>query len=222
MADIGAGWERIVLPWDRPASGPNDFSDLGITIAPSQLQAELNRGVKVAGLLQFTPAWAAANPDGRRSPPRNLDLPYDHPDNYWGRFVYETVKLYPGRIDEWVIWNEPEFRPGDAGAGGTFTWLGTDEEFAQLLKVGYLAVKRANPNAIVSFPGTSYWVDQLSAAAVLRTAAEHPASRSGRRRQRYYHDVVSLNLYRAPDDSSASTRSSRTSRSATASTSRCG
>ncbi len=61
-----------------------------------------------------------------------------------------------------MIWNGPEFHPGDPGAGGSFTWLGSDEDFAQLLKVGYLSAKRANPNAVVSFPGTSYWVDLLS------------------------------------------------------------
>ena len=53
---------------------------------------------------------------------------------------------------------------------GSFTWLGSDEEFAQLMKVGYLAAKKANPNAIVSFPGTSYWVDVNSNRALYRSA----------------------------------------------------
>ena len=112
MADISAGWERIVLPWDQiQPSGAGDFSNLGITIGSGQLQHELNRGVTVVGLLEFTPAWAAANPDqGRRSAPQNLGLPYDDPNNYWGRFVTETVTHYNGRINDWVLWNEPEFR----------------------------------------------------------------------------------------------------------------
>jgi hypothetical protein len=40
------------------------------------------------------------------------------------------------------------------GAGNSTTWLGTDQDFAQLLKVGYLAAKSANPKATVSFPAT--------------------------------------------------------------------
>jgi hypothetical protein len=202
MDDTHANWERIVLSWqDVQPDNPGTFR-LGQTIADAQVQAEINRGVKLAGLLQFTPGWAQANPSfGQRSAPRNLDLPYDHPDNYWGRFVFETVKFYAGRIDEWVIWNEPEFRPGDAGAGGSYTWQGTDAEFARLLKVAYLAAKRANPNATISFPGTSYWVDQNSGRAqfydrLLQEMQSDPeAAGLG-----YYHDVVSLNLYRTPDD----------------------
>ena len=30
------------------------------------------------------------------------------------------------------------------------------------MEVAYLAAKRANPNATVAFPGTSYWVDHNS------------------------------------------------------------
>jgi hypothetical protein len=203
MTDIQAGWERLILPWDQiQPDGPGDFSHLGITISDSELESEIGRGVHVVGLFEFTPGWAAANPDdGKRSPPQNLDLPFDDPNNYWAQFVAQTAKRYAGRIDDWVLWNEPEFQPGDAGAGGSFTWLGSDEQFAQLLKVGYLAIKKANPNAHVSFPGTSYWVDALSNRAqfydrLLSILTQDPDTAANN----YYHDVVSLNLYRAPDD----------------------
>src|SRR2546428_12369005 len=64
MADIGAGWERLILPWDQiQPDKPGDFGKLGQTLTKNQIQTELNRGTKVAGLLQFTPGWAAANPD---------------------------------------------------------------------------------------------------------------------------------------------------------------
>jgi hypothetical protein len=203
MADTRANWERIVLPWrDIQPAGPGDFSRLGQTISNAQIQGEIGRGTRLAGLLQFTPGWAQANSSqGERSPPRNLNLAYDDPNNYWGQFVYETVKFYAGRVDEWVVWNEPEFKPNDPGAGGSTTWLGTDADFAQLLKVAYLAAKKANPNAIVSFPGTSYWIDRNAGRAqfyerLLQILQSDPdAARSN-----FYHDVVALNLYRSPDD----------------------
>jgi len=205
MAELRAGWDRVVLSWaDIQPDGPDDFSWLGRTVPPLELGAELRTGVTVAGLLQFTPLWARERPEDQfRSPPRNLDLPYDHPDNYWGQFVYQTVKFYTGRIDEWIIWNEPEFRPTDPGAGGSYTWLGSDQQFARLMQVGYLAAKRANPGAVVSFPGTSYWVDEQSDPRreqfyerYLRlVAGDRDALAHG-----LYHDAVSLNLYRAPDD----------------------
>ncbi|MGI9147244.1 MAG: hypothetical protein ACR2IK_11930 [Chloroflexota bacterium] len=203
MADVNVGWERVILPWDQvQPDAATDFSLLGQSLPKAQLQTELDRGTTIAGLFQFTPAWAAANPaDGKRSVPRNLGLAFDDPNNYFGQYVYQTTKYYSGQINQWIIWNEPEFKPTDPGAGGSFTWLGTDEEFAQLLKVAYLAVKKGNPNAIVSFPGTSYWVDTNSDRPlfydrILRILAQDPAAAANN----YYHDVVSLNLYRAPDD----------------------
>jgi polysaccharide biosynthesis protein PslG len=203
MADVGAGWERVVLSWaDIQPDGPGDFSWLGRTLPSRSLADELNRGEHMAGLLQFTPTWAATNlDDPGRSVPRNLDLPDDDPNNYWGRFVYETVRYYSGRIDEWIIWNEPEFQTTDAAGQGSYTWLGTDAQFARLMEVAYRAAKRANPNATVAFPGTSYWVDQNSGRLqfyerFLKIEAANPDAPA----ENYFHDAVPLNLYRAPDD----------------------
>jgi hypothetical protein len=203
MADIGAGWERVVLSWaDIQPDGPNDFSWLGRSLPPAALAGELNRGVKMAGVLQFTPDWAATDPsDPGRSVPQNLDLPDDDPSNYWGNFVYQTVRYYTGRIDEWIIWNEPEFQPGDAAGQGTVTWLGTEQQFARLMEVAYRAAKRANPQAVVAFPGTSYWVDKNSGRPqfyerFLQLESSNPDAAANH----YFHDAVPLNLYRAPDD----------------------
>jgi hypothetical protein len=203
MADMGAGWERVVLSWaDIQPDGPGDFSWLGRTLPPRSLAGELNRGERMAGLLQFTPRWAATDlSDPGRSVPKNLDLPDEDPNNYWARFVFETVRYYAGRIDEWIIWNEPEFQPGDAAGSGSFTWLGTDEQFARLMQVAYRAAKRANPDAVVAFPSTSYWVDHNAGRPqfyerFLRIASDDPSAAS----QNFFHDAVPLNLYRAPDD----------------------
>ena len=113
MTDIGAGWERLILPWDQiQPDRAGDFSHLGQSLPKAQVQTELNRGTKVAGLFQFTPGWAAANPaDGKRSVPKNLDLAFDDPNNYFGQYVYQTAKFYSGQIDQWILWNEPEFNP---------------------------------------------------------------------------------------------------------------
>jgi hypothetical protein len=204
MAELHAGWERVVVPWDQvQPDGPADFSHLGTTLSADRVRAEVSRGIRLAAVLQFTPDWAQSDPAaGQRSVPKNLDLPFDDPRNYWGRFVYETVRAYAGQIDDWVIWNEPDFRAGDPG-GGAYTWAGTDEQFARLLAVGYLAAKKANPAAVVSFPATSYWVEELSTPRrtpfyerLLRILSADPRAAE----HNFYHDAVSLNLYRSPDD----------------------
>ena len=77
MAEIGAGWERVVLSWAQvQPDRPGDFAWLGRTLPSSLLRAEVDRGVRVAGLLQFTRAWAQTDPDhGERSVP-----PHKHPE----------------------------------------------------------------------------------------------------------------------------------------------
>ena len=204
MAELHGGWERVVLPWDEiQPDGPDDFGHLGMTLPADRLATEVNRGIHVAGVLQFTPQWAQLDPSaGQRSVPKNLDLPFDDPRNYWGRFVYETVRHYAGQIDEWIIWNEPDFRADDPG-GSAYTWAGTDEQFARLLAVGYQAAKKANPTSVVSFPATSYWVDETSNPRrapfyerLLRILASDPQAMQ----HSLYHDAVALNLYRSPDD----------------------
>ena len=69
------------------------------------------------------------------------------------------------------------------------------------MEVAYRAAKRANPSAVVAFPGTSYWVDQNSGRPqfyerFLRLETSNPEARASN----YFHDAVPLNLYRAPDD----------------------
>jgi hypothetical protein len=71
------------------------------------------------------------------------------------------------------------------------------------MKVGYLAAKRANGNAIVAFPAMTYWVDELDPGGrpqfyqrFLASLASDPAAMANQA----YHDVLALNLYRKPDD----------------------
>lgn len=199
---LGINWDRVILSWsDIQAGGPGDWR-ADSYFPPDNLQRDLNRGWDVVGVLQFTPAWAAQNPgDGQRSVPRNLSLPASDPNNYWAQFAGRIAAHYKGRIDRWVIWNEPEFKPGDKGAGQSYTWLGSDADYYMLLKRGYQAIKAANPNATVIFGATSYWVDinmgrQPFFKRILDIAAADPEARGGS----FFFDVAAFNIYRAPDD----------------------
>lgn len=203
MEEVGAGWDRVLVPWYRiQPRGPEDFPGFGWVLPESAMNAEIERGVRMAGVLHYTPGWAATDPaDATRGVPRNLFLAFDDPDNYAGRFVSEAVRFYSGRIDDWIVWNEPDFQPGDSSSDAAVNWRGSDEEFAQLLKVAYLAAKAANPHVVVSFPATSYWIDvekgrTLFYARILDILARDPDAAA----HDYYHDAVALNLYERPDD----------------------
>jgi hypothetical protein len=200
MDDIHPGWDRVLLSWAQAQPSADDMTGLTRTVALDRIDDDLGRGTSVTGVLQYTPSWAAADPeDGGAAVPRGLYAPYDSQLNYWGRFVSEAVASYAGRIDDWVIWNDADIPRSEPGS----SWAGTDEDFAQLLKVGYLAAKRANPRAIVVFPSISYWQEQRGGASndrfyhrILNILSRDPEARA----HNFYHDAVALNLYENPDD----------------------
>ncbi len=191
---LGHTWERLIFSWaDIQPGGPNDWR-MDLYFRPEVLQQEISRGVEIVGVLQFTPAWAAQNPgDGQRSVPRNLKAPAGSPDNYFAQFAGRLASHYKGRVDRWILWNEPEFKPGDVGAGQSYSWLGSDDQYLDLLKAGYAAIKAANPNATVIFGATSYWVDiNMGREPFFKRLLKLGAGR--------YFDVAAFNVYWCPDD----------------------
>lgn len=169
----GSRWDRFDFSWNRIEYVQGTFS-----FAPHEYIVDLDiaNNIDVIGILGSTAKWAMENcsvvntkidpknldaaPIGPLAahedfdwcpcPPVNLDLPWDHPDNYWGRFVYETVSYFKDKIYVWEIWNEPDW---------DVFWTGTPAQYAQLLKVGYQAVKAADHNATVLMGGLAYWFE---------------------------------------------------------------
>lgn len=192
-SDLGVTWERVNAYWNSvEPDKPGQAFPLS-TINDAQLAAETSRGMTVVGLIGNPPAWATRN----GSTPVGLDLPYDNPNNQWARFVGSIVRRYAGRIDRWIFWNEPDIPPDMVGS----TWAGTDNEFYNLMKTGYLAAKAANPNATVIFPGTTYWADiqrnnRLFFQRILDIAAQDPTAPANR----WYMDAVDLHVYSRPSD----------------------
>ena len=151
--DLNLGWERILFYWSElQPNGPDDWNiyhveDGWISTAAAQ-------GRQVIGLLENTPRWATdgANQIGV---PRGLHLPIDDPNNLWAAFVRKIVKRYAGRIDHWIIWNEPDIEPPDDG----IQWGGTVADYYQLVKVAYQVAKQENPNAVIHLAGLTWHHD---------------------------------------------------------------
>jgi hypothetical protein len=193
-------WERLTFWWRGLQAGPG--APLNPFYLPLEdVDAERARGIDVVGLLVNTPDWAAADPArASTSPPRDLYRPPDDPANAWGRFVRQVVERYRGRVDTWIIWNEPDITP-DAPNAAYYLWSGTPADYYQLLKVAYLNAKAANSDARILSAAVTYWTDIhmgreqwfsrfLRAAAADPTAAQH----------NQYFDGCALNLYSSPQN----------------------
>ncbi len=187
----GVNWSRVTFWWSQlQKSGPSDF-DLFATEHDVHINSEVERGRELVGLVLNTPGWASADgsPNGV---PKNLFLPWDHPDNHWGRFMRRLAEHYRGRVDSWVIWNEVDIQHGQWR-----TWNGSDEEYVQLLKVAYRALKAGNPAATVVPYGAAWWYDRGGKLTrLLDLLAADPEARASN----YFFDAANLHLYSRADD----------------------
>jgi hypothetical protein len=182
---LGVGWTRVRFQWaDVQAGGPGTWTP---AVSDGQIGGELAAGRMVVGLLIGIPGWAR---DGRGLP-NGLHLPHDDPGNTWANFVREAVSRYNGRINHWIIWNEPDI--ADAAAPG-HTWDGSVEEFAQLQRTAYLAAKQANPNAVIHLPAITYFWDPGYIYRFLDTLVADPAAAENG----YYFDIATAHLYFQP------------------------
>ncbi|PAW78883.1 MAG: hypothetical protein B9S32_05750 [Verrucomicrobia bacterium Tous-C9LFEB] len=115
-------------------------------------------GMKVLGVLGNTPAWGRVPPDniqafvgGRNYQSVLLDQDRYRPARIddWSNYVTQTVTAN-SLVPYWEIWNEPDWHlPQTPGFG----FGGTTEQYFELMKSGFAAVKKANPKARVVFPG---------------------------------------------------------------------
>lgn len=182
---LGAGWTRVRFQWAQTqAGGPGSWTP---PVSDAQISGEIANGRTVVGLLIGVPDWAWDN-----GLPRGLDLPYDDPNNTWAAFVREAVSRYNGRINHWIIWNEPDIR--DRGNPG-FTWPGTVEQFFQLQRVSYLAAKEVNPNAVIHLAAFAYFDTPSYIFDFMDVLVSDPAAAGNN----YYFDVMTAHLYFQPD-----------------------
>src|SRR4051794_10054539 len=199
--DAGARWDRIVFPWSLiQKDGPNSWNELYFT--DEQIRAQARRGVTMTGVIIYTPQWASPTPEKGRpvDPPRGLDLPYNDPNNTWGQFVRKLAARQKGVVDNWIVWNEPDmFQPGLR-----YTFDGSYEQYAQLLKVAYRNIKEVTPDAKVIVGGFAYWWDkEYNRPPYLGPLLEVIARDPDREKYNHYFDVVSVHTYSAPLNSFA-------------------
>ncbi|MFB0535820.1 MAG: glycosyl hydrolase [Anaerolineae bacterium] len=189
--EAGVGWERVLFWWRHlQPNGPHEWD---IYYFPDGvLNEERVQGREIVGMLANAPDWANGG-QGTAGVPQGLYLPYNDANNLWGQFVQRIVSLYKGRIDHWIIWNEPDvWEPHHPG----YTWAGSVEDYYQLLKVGYLAAKEANPQCTIHLAGLTYWWDaeyhrEQYFNRFLKVVAQDPTAPD----HNHYFDVVTLHIY---------------------------
>jgi hypothetical protein len=189
--ELHPGWERIIFDWaQHQPEKTDDWHTLNVDDRWLKAANQCNR--EVVALLKNTPAWATDGTPGA-GVPRGLDLPVDDPGNVWASFVRRTAAYYASRgINHFIIWNEPDIAPDTYG----YEFEGTVEDYAQLLKDGYLAAKQGNPAAVIHLAGTTYWHDvnagqRLYMDRLLELIVSDPDAPQNN----FFFDIFSLHIY---------------------------
>jgi hypothetical protein len=187
----GAGWSRVLFWWSEMQKPPPGGLNLYATDQDNYINNETQRGRQLAGAVLNTPGWASSD-GSRNGVPNGLYLSYDHPENHWGQFMKLMSQHYRGKVDTWIIWNEV-----DISHGQWDTWNGSLDDYVQLQKVAYQAIKAGNPSATVLPFGAAWWYDYGDTISQMldKLAADPEAAANN-----YYFDVANLHLYsRAAD-----------------------
>jgi hypothetical protein len=202
--ELGAGWNRWPLYWDRVEREAGKFDWSGYDRLVSD---DLDQGLSINAILLGTPEFYRADirisglqqpifKDGSDTPKEGKSL---NPENPWVNFVYGAVRRYKpagelaeeqGWSDErgiriWEIWNEPDYKP---------FWEANIYDYARLLKTAYLIIKMVDPEAQVMFGGLLYPSTDNWLARVLAIYEDDPFHEQ----YNWYLDMIAVHSYSYP------------------------
>lgn len=209
-AASGARYIGLDFDWRRiePEPGRFDWNELDRVVA---LAKEYN--LYLVPMLLYTPQWASTVPfaplDFHRAPPNNI--------SDFGDFVYAVVSRFKpyGKspltsdgygIRDWVIWNEPNTHaPGEDPNPNQF-WIGSLEEYIELLRAGYEGAHAADPNSNVLNGAITdvFWTeDQSDIIASLERLYDPNQDGDSSDGARPFFDTLNIHLYQLDTPDSA-------------------
>ncbi len=149
---MGFDFARVLVNWGdadpkralEPAKGQYNWDRLD-----PHVDLLSKAGLQIMGQISFTPIWASPFPEKRNVNICVVEATAYAPVNIddYAQFAEVVVNRYKDRISHWEIWNEPSI------PGGSCYWSDTTENYAKILEAGYKAIKRAQPDAVVSLGG---------------------------------------------------------------------
>lgn len=131
---IGINWVRDRISWNdvQPAKGKWQWEKYDTTA-----KAQYFNGMRILQVFQDTAVWASEKKSGENT----LRQKFAPDDTYlYYRWASNAASRYKKEVPAWELWNEfdiPVF------------FLGSADEYARILKAGYLGIKEGNPLAAV-------------------------------------------------------------------------
>jgi len=155
MEAAGIKWMRTDFSWSwiEPKQGEWHFERFDYLV-----KVFSEHGITILPILDYSSPWAG---------PAHLAL------EDWSNYVYHTVSHFKDRLHYWEVWNEPQ---------GFWSPKPTKpEDYFNLLKASWFAIKRADPTATVlagGYSGIPYdFIERLyklGAAKYFEVMSVHP------------------------------------------------
>jgi len=179
--ESGAGVVRWQFNWRdiEPSRGNWNWGGTDNAIA-----AWNNARLEVDAILHNPPDDAKRTPGGLV--PTNINLPWDHPDNRWGRFCHEFANRYRGKVSSYEVWNEPDLDQ---------FWEGSAQEYYYLLRSCYMGIRAADPTTPVVMAGMALLIDKQFFPDVLGYIVNDPNAAANN----FYFDVANVHMYVSPE-----------------------
>ena len=128
------GWVKQQLRWGdfSPAPGQMDWSGFDRVV-----EAASTKDIRVLLSIVTAPEWSRPGVEGVEGPPNDL--------NEYARFVGEVVDRYQGKVQAIEIWNEQNID----SEWKTNPQAVSPEQYVEMLKLAYQAIKARDPDAMV-------------------------------------------------------------------------
>lgn len=146
----GTTWIRMDFDWSRiePTQGSYDWS-----VTDNVVNLARQNGMKVLGVIDYTPSWAQQRPSG------NSHVPPAHISDF-ARFASVAAAHYTKLgVNTFEIWNEPNLAQFWSPAPDAWN-------YAALLKASVSAIRRVVPHAYILSGGLAPAVDAADGSSV--------------------------------------------------------
>lgn len=143
LKELGAHWTRQTLDWQavEPTRGAFRWGLVDATVQLVDASERAGFPIHILVTIRARAPWAGGG--GRTARNQQATRPPANLQDYY-RFVNAAVKRARGRIHYWQIENEVQY---------DVFWQGTPQQYLDLLRTGYRAVKDADPSAQVVLAG---------------------------------------------------------------------
>lgn len=169
----GAKYDRVTISMAATTGGWGGYDSL--------VSAAASQGIEVLGtLVQPSDSACESPPTSAWCVPSGLNLAWNQ--SSWGNWVYQAVLHFKANIHAWEVWNEPNLEG---------FWMGTNEQYALLVKQTYLAIKAADPSATVVFGGIYRGNNIGRTVGFWNALVADPNAATNN----YYFDVMGYHLY---------------------------